>query len=480
MYRQGHGDCFLLAFRRADGAPFYMLIDCGMKRGSGFDNQIDMQTVAQHIRDSTGGHLHLVAITHEHEDHVSGFRSARDIFGSLTIDRLWLAWTENPEDRLANDLREKYHDTLLGLAAAANRLQGVNAASSQRVRRIVESLLGFEVSDPALALAAHDTKKIEGITNKEAILVVKKRADRRQGTDYLLPYMKPQELAEVPGVRVFVLGPPHDEDKLKQMDPTGDEQFALAARAAEEQAFLAAVQSREGESKAQPPFDPHYRVARADIASQTAAGSKLERFFRDHYDTPAWRRIDGDWLHASEQFALRMNDYVNNTSLVLAIELPRTKKVLLFVGDAQRGNWTSWNDDGWTSRNGLARGETVAVADLLRRTVFYKVGHHGSENATLNAGGLRDMAQDEFCDQFVAMIPAHEEWALSANNPPWQHPYEPILKALCQKARHRILRMDQLVPQQRPRDCALSASEWARFLDNTVQDDLFLEFTVPD
>ena len=30
MYRPGFGDCFLLAFRKRDGDPFYMMIDCGV------------------------------------------------------------------------------------------------------------------------------------------------------------------------------------------------------------------------------------------------------------------------------------------------------------------------------------------------------------------------------------------------------------------------------------------------------------------
>ena len=34
MYRQGHGDCFLLAFPRPNGQPAYVLIDCGYKPGS--------------------------------------------------------------------------------------------------------------------------------------------------------------------------------------------------------------------------------------------------------------------------------------------------------------------------------------------------------------------------------------------------------------------------------------------------------------
>jgi len=37
----------------------------------------------------------------------------------------------------------------------------------------------------------------------------------------------------------------------------------------------------------------------------------------------------------------------NNTSLVLAIEL-EDGDVMLFAGDAQVGNWLSWQDLTWT------------------------------------------------------------------------------------------------------------------------------------
>ena len=56
--------------------------------------------------------------------------------------------------------------------------------------------------------------KIGGITLKRAIKVVKDRADQRRGTEYLRPHDRPLTLENVPGVRVFVLGPPEDEDLL--------------------------------------------------------------------------------------------------------------------------------------------------------------------------------------------------------------------------------------------------------------------------
>lgn len=479
MYRQGHGDCFLLAFRRDDDSPFYMLIDCGMKKGSTLTHPI--QRVAEDIRDSTGGHLHLVVITHEHEDHVSGFLSEREVFGSLTIDKLWLAWTEDPEHELANRLRTRYKDTLLGVLGAARSLDGLLARdlSDDRTHRLLDSLLDFELSPQQRALAATDPQKIKGRTNKEGILVVKRRADEREGTVYLRPHSSPLMFERLRGVRFFVLGPPENEARLRDMDPQGQEEFHFAAT--EERSFLAAFAGDGADREAHQPFEPRDR-----IPVDQAAAHDQARFFDDFYgldgklaedDPRRWRRIDGDWLRSGEQFALRMNNFVNNTSLVLAIELTRTRKVLLFVGDAQRGNWVSWHERGWDSENGLAASESVTVGDLLGRTVFYKVGHHGSHNATMNKGGLQDMARGEFADQFVAMIPANEKWALSSNDPPWRHPLEAIHKALRKKAKGRVFVMDR--PLQ-PEGQLLSQAEWQAFVDSAVQNDLFYEFTVED
>lgn len=80
--------------------------------------------------------------------------------------------------------------------------------------------------------------------------------------------------------------------------------------------------------------------------------------------------------------AIALTGHINNTSLVLAFELGEDGPVLLFPGDAQAGSWASWSGLKWDVRY---RDHTrqVTGADLLRRVVFYKVGHHGSHNATI-------------------------------------------------------------------------------------------------
>ena len=95
-----------------------------------------------------------------------------------------------------------------------------------------------------------------------------------------------------------------------------------------------------------------------------------------------------EWLYSAEQLALDMNDQTNNASLVLAFELGKGGKVLLFAADAQRGNWLSWSRDDWKDGD-----EVVTARDLLARTVLYKVGHHGSHNATLNGTEADELPQ---------------------------------------------------------------------------------------
>jgi len=67
----------------------------------------------------------------------------------------------------------------------------------------------------------------------------------------------------------------------------------------------------------------------------------------------------------------------------------------------------------WTIDEGSDKRE-VRAADLLAKTVFYKVGHHSSHNATAKAKGLELMANG---DELVAFIPVDRKVALGRNAP---------------------------------------------------------------
>jgi hypothetical protein len=315
--------------------------------------------------------------------------------------------------------------------------------------------------------------------NKQALKLIKSKAAQQRGVRYLSPG---GAALQVPGtgVRVYVLGPPRSEDLLADEDPRGSEAFPDDAHAL---SFSAAASASDDGIA---PFSRRFAVPLAEAIEKG--------FFAEHYgksdegaddradievaDTAPWRRIDADWLYSAETLALKMNTGINNTSLVLAFELPVSKKVLFFAGDAQRGNWISWTDHDFETAGGR-----VTARDLLGRSVLYKVGHHGSHNATL-AGSVSDnyanlswMATGEMAGEFTAMITAVTEWALTKNDPPWRHPLPSIRQALLKKAQGRVFQTDVDRPA---RPDHVEEADWQAFESRCVFDELYFDYTVPD
>jgi hypothetical protein len=165
--------------------------------------------------------------------------------------------------------------------------------------------------------------------------------------------------------------------------------------------------------------------------------NSIKEFVSENYDDPAqsWRCIDDDWLASFGELALDLDSDTNNTSLVLAFEFVKTGEVLLFVGDAQVGNWKSWAN---VEFKVPGREKPLAAYDLVGRTAFYKVGHHCSHNATLKKGGLELMNRDDL----VAFIPLDRETAKKQGKKGWQMPAPPLLKALQRRAGERVVVSD--------------------------------------
>lgn len=491
MYRPGHGDCFLLTFpRQGGGDPVYVLIDCGFKPGSqNFIHHKGIGEIVDHIGESTGYHLDLAIITHEHQDHVNGIWKQTDpYFKDFTIDEAWFAWTEDPADEMANRLRKKHRDQLLGLVEARRQLALAAGAGDPAVRRL-DALLSLEFGGDtdafdrdAMRAAAGDPAKS---ANKQGMKLVKDKASQNRGVRYLQPGDMTELVSGATGIRAFVFGPPRDENLLQDEDLVGSEAFPDEVPDAHALSLAAALQSGPGDRTS--PFGQRYRVPLEPPFSDV--------FFRDHYgkdssdgedDTDGseappnapWRRIDSEWLFSAEALALKLNTGINNTSLVLAFELPGSGKVLLFPGDAQRGNWRSWKGQVWKDGDVV-----ITVGDLLARTVLYKVGHHGSHNATL-AGTTNDdypnlswMAQGKFAREFTAMITAVNQWALTRNNPPWRHPLPSIKKAIEQKAKGRIFQTDVPTPLKPDN---VDDADWARFTSKASFEELYFDYTITD
>jgi hypothetical protein len=491
MYRQGHGDCFLLAFpREGGGAPYYVLIDCGYKPGSQqfLDHGKSIGDVVDHLHASCGGRLDLVVLTHEHQDHLNGiWKSAAPYFEPFEVEQAWMAWTEDATNALANELRKRHKDQLVGLLAARRRLALAIGEDEPAVAR-VDALLDLELGgtgenvdvDAMLAAAQNPERSV----NKQGMKLIKEKAAANKGTRFLSPGGAPLRLDGTDGIRAFILGPPEDADLISDEDPRGRESFPSAP------GFSFAGSFRTPDDEPSSPFRRQFAVPLA------SAFERKEGFFAQHYgDGPErprdadhdakevpedaqWRRIDDEWLYSAETLALKLNMGINNTSLVIAFELPRSKKVLLFAADAQRGNWRSWKDVTFT--DGAA---TVTAKDLLGRTVLYKVGHHRSHTATL-AGTAGDdypnlswMGRGPAASEFTAMITAVNQWAVTKNRPPWVHPLPSIKAALVDKAHGRVFQTDENAPA---RPAGVSDGEWQKFTDNAVLDPLYFDWKVLD
>jgi len=209
------------------------------------------------------------------------------------------------------------------------------------------------------------------------------------------------------------------------------------------------VEERLRDSRLHIKARPHRLEERCDL-DEVLAGKgepKILRFVLDHYSGDAvapslhelgahladqsWRRIDSDWMGIAADLAMQLDKGVNNTSLVLAFEFTDTGRVLLFPGDAQIGSWLSWQSVKWT----LGTRE-VAATDLLARTVYLKVAHHGSQNATPHRLGLDQMTSPDLS----AFIPVNQDDAKKAR---WHKmPFDKILTELTRKTAGRVIRAD--------------------------------------
>jgi glyoxylase-like metal-dependent hydrolase (beta-lactamase superfamily II) len=142
FYCQGIGDCHLLRFEKP-GGPFWMLIDCGV-HSSVTDGTATIRDIVDNILSLTR-RLDVIALTHEHWDHNSGFFSALDKFKQFEVGEVWLGWTENGADPQARELDKFKGAALKALQGASLRLERAQGLSSYlaNVQQGLQTVLGF-------------------------------------------------------------------------------------------------------------------------------------------------------------------------------------------------------------------------------------------------------------------------------------------------------------------------------------------------
>jgi hypothetical protein len=452
-YCQGIGDCHLLGFPRTDGGLFWMLIDCGVhtsvKGGSAYIDDVVADVAA-----TTKNHLDVIVITHEHTDHTSGFLTAAERFKAFSVGAVWLGWTEDPKDPQARELDKYKQQSLAALQLTSRHLDRAVGLSPhlQSLRRGLDALMSFNFGAKGDRVrASRDAAK----------------ALAKGRVCYYEPGDPPIMLENVPGLRIYVLGPPRDA-KLLGTTERSSEMYQAAPGAAGwpferalSGAFAANGIESAGDDDFLTPFDPDVGSDLSRIAASGGAAvpadipKHVAAFARDHYFGPtlaagpeilsrprrykqdpnefdqSWRRIDLDWLAIGADLAMQLDDRTNNTSLVLAFEFIDSRRVLLFAADAQVGSWLSWQKTRWQ-----VNGATVTGSELLERTIYYKVGHHGSHNATLKQNGLEQMTSPDL----TAFIPTK---AVDAQKIGWgRMPFPSILTALAERCDGRVIRAD--------------------------------------
>ena len=246
-YRHGLGDCHLLRFRKPDGKSVHVLIDFGVVNRTKNPDTV-MKPVAKDIAKESGGVLDLVIATHQHTDHLSGFKQAQDELDPTKVEmkRLWLAWTEDPSNPLGKKVKDDLVAKLTAVRLAAKQLAAADSAAAARIQGTLDFF--------SPGVAGEDTQEI---------------LDALQARpDVEIEYHSPGDLLELPGVpnvRVYVLGPPSDTGGAQGDEPAEDEARGLRGGAA---------RRRGGGLRRRAGHDAHGSRGRAELPLRRAASPR--------------------------------------------------------------------------------------------------------------------------------------------------------------------------------------------------------------
>jgi beta-lactamase superfamily II metal-dependent hydrolase len=355
MYRVGFGDFFLLTVPGKNG-PAHILIDCGVHAA----NIGSINDCIQDMKKETGNHLALVILTHYHADHMSGFASNYDDFAEFDVGAVWITNRLDPSN-------PKHANLMAQLTSVAQQLKLQLGArtdeTSIQAARKVENALGVASEDGGGGSNAKALRLLQsGFKNKPPVYYY------QGGNDPTLP----DELEGM--ITAEILGPsPIDSDGEFAASDNKTEQYltALGETGIPDTGKLQPFDIKTWKAGAgdypQITFDEFdTRIDGGDQASKRDGVSKLQSTLA---------AMQPDTLAAT---ADKLDGTLNNQSLVVLFTCQGKK--LLFVGDAQWGNWAYWLYG--KAVTGSDPGITQRAKDILGSIDFYKVGHHGSTNAT--------------------------------------------------------------------------------------------------
>lgn len=381
MYRVGFGDFFLVTVPTSKGDQ-YILIDCGVFKGkSGTGDIGSIVDAVEDMYKTTKGHLALVIMTHRHADHIAGFAKAKR-FQDFTASMVWMPYWEKFNDKAKAKAKEKNlsldssaeeedeneaYNLLSNIDALAANLalqfRGRQDPDAQEALAQLANATGIEDFNAA----ATGGKKAGG-SNAIALDVLKNQlGDHGKNVRYYAADDEPELPGELKGLKATILGPPPKKA----------------------QAFLSLMDLKKGVGQyldsmtdgtdGPKAIQPFAEVWNANL--ETDYPKKDVREFDIDYKQCA-QNVDSSQPDMLLAAAAKIENFLNNQSLVVLFEFDGKK--LLFAGDAQGGNWEYWlfktNEP---LKDPTKAGDIVETSKELLQTIdFYKVGHHGSTNAT--------------------------------------------------------------------------------------------------
>ena len=327
MYNVGFGDCFLMTIPTTEGDK-RILFDCGSMAKGNKDIEDIAKLVIADLK--TKKRIDVVVCSHRHRDHITGF--AKPGWEHVEVGEVWMPWTEDPDDPEATRIR----DAQTKLAAALTRdaeAQLTNPGLAAAERAELEAFRDLAANSDTLEDAMetlHSGFKGGPSIKRRFLPETDKQAKKlitRFTTDLL------------PGVIIHVLGPSKSEDVIRNIDPPAGKSYLQLA---------AVFDDPDVDERGPQPFSSDW----------------LAEGYLDDGDRKKIQKFSHGFTSA---VAAALDDAINGTSLMLILEIKG--KHFLFSGDAQWGTWNEALTD-------------PTAKDLLKRVCFYKIGHHGSHNAT--------------------------------------------------------------------------------------------------
>jgi hypothetical protein len=337
-YQVGFGDCFLLTFAYPGDAR-HVLIDFG---STGLPSDVprdQLMRIADDIKTRTAGKLHAIVESHRHADHISGFATAQgkgsgDVIASLKPDLVVQPWTEDPN---AKPDATQATTTLSGVqrfVALLDAMHDVASAARDEARFLARGAASATASQLSF-LGEKNLSNLSAVQNLQAM--GKRHAYVNYGSSSGLENV-------LPGVTAHVLGP-----------PTLVQSSAITQERSTDPSEFWQLQAATGTRFSSGGQDPLPRSAR----SSGARAPSSTQWFR--------QRVQSIRSEGLLELVRSLDKQMNNTSVILLFEIGT--KLFLFPGDAQIENWS------------YALSQSSAQKKLAGVNV-YKVGHHGSRNAT--------------------------------------------------------------------------------------------------